>query len=338
MNNLPLPQRIAILYSDAKREYFPTEEQFITEVEVKARAGDIAKYLNDMKIDTALFPGDADITANLKKYNPDFVINLVDSVYGQEHLCATISASLELLRIPYTGSGLMGQAINSNKYLTRNLLEQWGLTIPKYQLITEENDEIDDSLDYPLFVKLNEIHGSVGINSDSICQNEKQLKTRIKMLMDLYHQPILIEEFIMGREITVIVFEGVRTKVYAAEKILNPDIDNPYKIVTFDWNWNSDFENAITYQKYELPDAVKDQVKTAFDVLKMEDYAKFDLRLDLSGRHYFIDANANPALGPKNCAISSILDLYDISFEELLRRLIQNTLSGNSPAQNHGQI
>ena len=67
----------------------------------------------------------------------------------------------------------------------------------------------------------------------------------------------------------------------------------------------------------------------------MEDYGKFDLRLDLSGRHYFIDANANPALGPENCAISSILNLYDIPFEELLRRLIQNTLSETYQPQNH---
>lgn len=326
--NLPIPKRVAILYSDAKREYFPTEEQYITEAEVKGRAEIIAPYLNKMNIETMLFPGNSNVTENLKKYKPDFVLNLVDSVYGQEHLCATISATLELLKIPYTGSGIMGQTINSNKYLTRNLLEQWGLTIPKYQLITEKNGEIDDSLDYPLFVKLNEIHGSVGVNNDSICQNVKQLNTRIDTLMDLYHQPILIEEFIMGREITVIVFEGVRTKVYAAEKILDPTLDNPYKIVTFDWNWNTQFDQAITYQKYDLPESVKDQVKTAFDILKMEDYAKFDLRLDLSDRHYFVDANTNPALGPQNCAISSILNLYDIPFEEVLRRLVLNTLHG----------
>ena len=332
--NLPLPKRIAILYSDARREYFPTEEQYITEAEVKSRALDIAGYLKKMNIDTALFPGNANITENLKKFKPDFAINLVDSVYGQEHLCATIPAALELLHIPYTGSGMMGQAINGNKYLTHNLLEQWGLTIPKYQLITEKNDEIDSSLDYPLFVKLNEIHGSVGVNSDSICFDVKQLKARIDTLDNLYHQPILIEEFIMGREITVIVLQGVKTKVYAAEKIFNPDLPNPYKIATFDQVWSEDvkYETAITYQKYDLPVSVKDQVKTAFDVLKMEDYGKFDLRLDLSGRHYFIDANTNPALGPHFCAISSILNLYDIPFEEILHRLIQNTLSGSLSA------
>jgi D-alanine-D-alanine ligase-like ATP-grasp enzyme len=63
----------------------------------------------------------------------------------------------------------------------------------------------------------------------------------------------------------------------------------------------------------------------------MEDYAKFDIRVDDSGRHYFIDCNANPALGPKEsgCAISSVLALYGIDFTEILRRLIINTLDGN---------
>jgi hypothetical protein len=60
----------------------------------------------------------------------------------------------------------------------------------------------------------------------------------------------------------------------------------------------------------------------------MEDYAKFDLRLDFSGRHYFIDCNNNPAFGPKEtyCALSTILALYDIPFDQVLTRLINNTL------------
>ncbi len=60
----------------------------------------------------------------------------------------------------------------------------------------------------------------------------------------------------------------------------------------------------------------------------MADYGKFDVRLDSSGRYYFIDCNSNPAFGPKelNVAISSILDLYEISFNEILKRLLLNTL------------
>jgi len=59
----------------------------------------------------------------------------------------------------------------------------------------------------------------------------------------------------------------------------------------------------------------------------MADYAKFDIRLDQSGRYFFIDTNCNPAMGPKelDVALSVILDLYGVDFEEILRQLIVNT-------------
>jgi len=317
-----LPNKIAILYSDAKREYFPTEQQFISEIEGKQRSDEIGKILETMGVDVKLLPGNSSLSEALKAYSPDLVINLVDSVYGKEYLSASTSAILELLNIQYTGTGMLGQAINSNKFLTKNLLEQYGITTPKYQLISEENEPIDHVLDYPLMVKLNEVHGSVAIDEDSVCLDEKSLRKKIQGLIRTYKQPLLLEEFIVGREITVIVFEGVHTKVYAAEKIFKKSEDSKYKIVTFDDNWNDDFD-TITYVKYELPINIKDNIKEAFQVLKMEDYAKFDIRLDESGRHHIIDCNTNPTLGQKDhAAIGSITHLYGISFNELLIRLI----------------
>lgn len=73
---------------------------------------------------------------------------------------------------------------------------------------------------------------------------------------------------------------------------------------------------------------LKEYVKKAFDVCTMYDYGKFDVRLDQSGRCFFIDTNCNPAFGPKelDMALSVILDLYGISFYEILKRLILNTV------------
>lgn len=323
--NFILPQRIAILYSDARREYFPTEQLYIAEAEVKDRATLIATYFNKMNIDTALFPGDTDLVENLKKYKPDFVLNLVDTVYGKEYLTATIPATLELLNIPYTGTGIMGMTINTNKYFTKNLLEQWGITIPKYQLIKNINDKIDISLDYPLITKLNDFHGSIEMGQSAICSDEKELDKRIRYLMDTYKSSILIEEYIAGREVAVHVTEGVNTKVYAGEKIFKADNPDKFQICSFESVWGT--EEVYSYVKYDLPERVKEDLKTAFEILKLEDYAKFDLRVDAAGRHYLIDVNANPALGPKpDCSIGTVLGLYDISFEDILNRIMHNTL------------
>ncbi len=323
--NLPLPKRIAILYDDSRREYFPSEQAYLSSEEGKDRTALVAQRLINMGIDATTFPGNAQVTDNLKKYKPDFVINCVDSVYGQEYLSATIPATLELLQIPYTGTGVMGMTIGANKYFTKNILEQWGITTPKSQLIKESIDELDPILDFPLIAKLNDYHGSIEISDASVCENEKELRARFKYLQDIYHQPVLVEEYIAGREVSVHIIEGINTKVYAGEKIFIPENIGKYNIATFDGNWGD--KDIFTYAKYDLPERIKDSLKLAFDALKLEDFAKFDLRVDASGRHYIIDVNTNPALGPDDCSISRILGLYDLTFEDILRKLIVNTLS-----------
>lgn len=323
--NFPLPQRVAILYSDAKREYFPSEQLYISEAEVKDRSALIATYFAKMNIEAVCFPGNADLVENLKSFQPDFVLNLVDTVYGHEYLAATIPATLELLDIPYTGTGIMGMTINTNKYFTKNLLEQWGITTPKYQLIKDPSDELDITLDFPLITKLNEFHGSIEMSQAAVCADEKELDRRIKYLMDTYHTPILVEEYIAGREVSVHITEGANLKVYAGEKVFKPS-DDKYQICSFDAVWNSD-SDSYHYAKYDLPERVKEDLKTAFEVLQLEDYAKFDIRVDAAGRHYIIDINANPALGPSpDCSIGNVLSLYDISFEDILTRIMHNTL------------
>jgi len=323
--NTILPKRIAVLYADAKHEYFPSEQVYISEVEAKDRTAIVASRLQKMGIDATTFPCNAQLTDNLKKYKPDFVINCVDSVYGQEYLCATIPATLELLQIPYTGTRVMGMTINTNKFFTKNILEQWGITTPKCQLIKESVDELDVIMDFPLIAKLNDFHGSIEISDDSVCVDEKSLKTRFKYLHDIYKSPILVEEYIAGREVSVHIIEGINTKVYAGEKVFKPEYKGKYNIATYNNNWGT--EDIFTYVKYDLPDRVKESLKKAFDVLKLEDFAKFDLRVDASGHHYIIDVNANPTLGPTECSISTVLGLYDLCFEDILQKLIINTLS-----------
>lgn len=323
---------IGIMYSDAKREYFPTEQQFITEEEVFHRSEIIAKYFEKMGLQVTLLPGNEKSVKYLEKTNTDLVLNLVDSIRGQEDLSPVIPATLELLNIPYTGSGIMGLAINANKFLTKTLLLQNTIPVPHFQLFNTPADPLDYQLRFPLIVKLNEIHGSVEISENSVVENEKDLRKKIEELMKVYKQPVLVEEFIVGRELTVLIFEGINKKVYVGERVfLN---GGKYKIVSFDAAWGT--EDKYTYKKYPLDENLKNYVKKAFEVLKMDDYARFDIRMDEAGRYYFIDANANPALGPREsqCAFGTVLDLYNVDFNDVLKRLIINTLKGEAASQN----
>lgn len=323
---LELPKRVGIIYSDVKREYFPTEAQYITEKDANKDAELIGTYLESLGIKVNLFPGNARLPANLNLHKPEMVINIVDSVKGDESLASAIPGVLELLDVPYTGADILGLSLDTNKFLIKKLLQQNGVPVPHYQLINAPGDYLDPTLRYPLISKLNSIHGSVEITQDAVSENERHLRERLRFLISTYKQPVLIEEFISGREITAILLEGMIKKVYMAEKVFTHP-DERYVYTTFEDQWLTEQGYAFQYARYDDP-VLREYVKKAFDVAKMYDYGKFDIRLDQSGRYFFIDSNCNPAFGPKelDMALAVILDMYGISFYEILKRLMLNTM------------
>lgn len=320
---LPLPKKVAILYSDVKREYFATEESFLSEEGADIYAGEVAKYVAKMGIEVTTIAGDNQMAQNLQKFDPDMAMNLVDSVRGDSTLGSSVPGVLEVLHIPYTGSGTLGWALGTNKFLMYQLLQSIGVPVPTHQLVTSSSDMIDPELRYPLFPKLNAEHSSIGVDANSICKNERELRAKLKDLITTYKQPVLIDEFIAGIEVTASVLDGLNTKVYAVQRKVGGGTED---VVTFDKKWKDYLD--LTYVKYEDP-VLKEYVKDAFDILKMSDYARIDIRIDAAGRYYFIDPNANPFFGPPketHATYSMILDMYGVTFEETLKRMFINTL------------
>ncbi len=320
---LCLPKKVAIAYTDVRREYYDSDEVYESDRDADVYAGEIAKYVTKMGIDVALFPGDENLPGNLKKYAPDMALNLVDSVRGQITLGSSIPGVFEILHIPYTGAGALGFSLGCNKFLMYQLMQAEGIPVPVHQLLTAPGDMIDPALRYPLFPKLNLEHSSVGIDENNVCENERQLRAKVRDLMAKFHQPVLVDEFIAGIEVTASVLDGINTKVYAVQRSTGGDTKND--IVTFDKKWQSWL--GMSYTKYEDP-KLRTLTKQAFDVLKMSDYGRIDIRVDAAGRYYFIDPNANPFFGPAketHATYSIILDMYGVDFPEVLKRIFLNT-------------
>lgn len=319
-----LPKNLAIIYSDVKEKYFATEDEYLSEEGADIYANDIAKYVNKLGIDVVCFACDDEVATNLKKYKPAMVLNLVDTVRGKSNLGASVIGLLEILGIPYTGAGTLGWSIGTNKFVMYQLMQSNGIPVPNHQLITSHSEMIDPELRYPLFPKLNIEHSSIGIDENSICENERELRAKIKDLIEKYKQPILVDEFIAGIEVTSAVLDSINTKVYSVQRKTSGETTGD--VMTFDKKWKN-WEN-IEYVKFDAPN-LKEYVKKTFDILKMSDYARIDIRIDASGRFYFIDPNCNPFFGPikeTHSTYSIILDMYGIDFTETLKRIFINTL------------
>jgi len=325
-NNYHLPRKVGILYSDVKRKYFPTKMQYITERGAYSDAKIMAGYLKRMGISVALYPGNSKLPFLLKKGKPDMVINLVDSFKGNEFLASAVLGVLEMLEIPYTGAGLLGQSLNYNKFLIKKIFIQNGIPVPNYQLFNTSREPINSTLRFPLITKLNEIHGSVEITDDSVVESEGDLRKRLKYLIGTYQQSVLVEEYIVGTEVTAVLLEGFKKKVYLGEIVINDESDGKYKFKKFEYEWLEKYEGVIKYQKYQ-DKVLCEYVKKAFQILDMSDYGRFDIRIDSSGRYFFLDANTNPQLGPYNhdSPVGIVLNMYGVNFSEILRRILLNT-------------
>ena len=143
-----------------------------------------------------------DFYRKLKEINLAFMA--VHGRYGED---GTVQGLLELMKIPYTGSGVLSSAIAINKILSKKILMHEDINTPKYialnftdiQDLKKLSSLIRENLEYPIVVKPNSEGSTIGVN---IVKKNSQLKNAFEDVLK-YDKKVLIEEYIRGRELTV---------------------------------------------------------------------------------------------------------------------------------------
>ena len=334
-------KHIVIVRSDVQREFFPTDDAYMSEVECIVRSEHVKRELEKLGVKTSILVANASLMENLNRVKPDLCINFVDSIRGSAPMSAGIPGIFDLLGIPYVGAGTLALSLNSNKYLTKSLLKTWHLPTPQYQLLRSVHQELDYDLRFPLIAKLNEEHGSVGISDHSVVTNEKELRDQVHFLMTAYKQPVLIEEYIEdARELTAVVLESQNTKVFLSERAyeLAP---GKFKAVTFETKWATDLGKTepIEYIQYKDPEGkisakIKDDARKAFEILKMDDIGRFDVMLDKYNNYYIIDCNANPSLGPES-SIARTAAANNQDFLKVLSHILKRNMLDQKTKLDH---
>jgi D-alanine-D-alanine ligase len=113
-----------------------------------------------------------------------------------------VPAILDMLRIPYTGSGVMTLAIGLDKAMTKRVLQFYSIPTPAFQVFVTGDEPTDDRLAFPLFAKPSLEGSGIGITDKSICRTPRELREQVRYLLRAYRQPVLVEEYVEGQEIT----------------------------------------------------------------------------------------------------------------------------------------
>ena len=151
---------------------------------------------------------DEDAYQKLRTSGPDLVFNIAEGIRGEDRE-AQIPAMLEMLGIPYTGSGPLSLALCLHKGKAKEVLAWYGIPTPAFQVVTDPAEPLADVLQFPLIVKLLHEGSSMGLSYDSVVETPQALTDRIAYLRRIYQQPVLVEQFIDGQEYTIPVLGNV---------------------------------------------------------------------------------------------------------------------------------
>jgi len=265
----------------------------------------IRKAFESDGYDTVLLEADRDFFEKVKDSDVDFVFNIAEGIQGESRE-SHVPAILEMLNIPYSGSGVLTQAITLKKSKKKEILNFYGIPTPKFQLFRNPNQKLGTDMRYPLIVKPDAEGSSVGITDSSYVEDEVSLRREVARITRLYKQEALVEEYLEGREFTVSLMGNGKPRVLPIIEIdFNHLPSNLHRFDSYEAKWIYDNpDNPV--DPIRCPPDIKPKLRSqlerisrqTFNTLGCVDLCRIDYRLDSSGVPNVIDVNALPGLIP----------------------------------------
>jgi D-alanine-D-alanine ligase len=275
--------------------------------EVAATAEGIASILRDNGMRTFILQVDDSLDGLLARLNDlriTAVFNLVESLGNDSAREPELPILLEKAKIPYTGNSPTALRLAHCKENARRLLTAHGLPVAAglaVDRVDELTDEVVAPLAFPLFVKPAHTDASIGIDQNSVVRDIDALRARVGWLRQHIKGPVLVEEYLPGREINVAIFPDPFTGVAVPTEIdFSPYPPGYEPIVTYNCKWlpaTPEYAAMSHPCADRLPRELYDEVRrlamAAFLTLGGASYGRVDMRLDKHGRPHIIDVNPN---------------------------------------------
>lgn len=280
-------------------------------------------------VDDAVEP----LITELKRAEADLIFNLAESFRGKSALESNVAALLNLLDLRYTGSSPAGLMLAGDKTLTKKVLSFHSIQSAKFATMYRGQVDWAGDIKFPLLVKPPQEDASLGITQKSIVNNVKELLDVMGGMQQEYQSPVLVEEFVDGREFYVGVLGNSNVE---ALPIIELDFskfpEGLPKIASWEAKWGDDgdekgaeFEGTESIFPTDLSEELTKKIQQvaidAFQALRLRDYGRIDLRVTPEEEVYVIEANPNCYLEQKS-EFARAAEKHGLEYSALISRIV----------------
>lgn len=254
----------------------------------------------------------------------DLVFNICEGMYGDSRE-SLIPALLDAYRIPYVFSGAVTLGISLNKAIAKRIIRDAGINTPPFMVVNHADDVRNCQLTFPLFAKPVAEGTGKGVEDRSVIRDAGQLTDVCTYLLNKFNQPVLVEEYLPGREFTAgVVGNGAEARVVGAmEVIYGKGVSDVYSYFN-----KENYEGRIHYEPVtgEWLKQCEDIAIRAWNALNANDGGRVDLRVDRYGNMSFIEINPLAGLNPVHSDLPILCRMNGIEYNQLIGMIMDAAL------------
>jgi D-alanine-D-alanine ligase len=253
----------------------------------------------------------------------DLVFSIAEGSNGRSRE-AQVPALCELFDQPYVFADPLTCAITLDKAMAKRVVRDHGLPTAPFAVVATPADLERVALDPPLFAKPLAEGSSKGVTRLSLIRSGPELEAACLELLARFGQPVLVEGFLPGREVTVgVVGHGASCRVVGVMEVDITGGDETYAYTAVN---KDDWRRRVSYRLIgdELAAAAGELALAVYAALGCRDGARIDLRCDAAGRLNFIEANPLPGLDPERSDLPFIARFAGHSYGDLLGWIVDS--------------
>jgi D-alanine-D-alanine ligase len=274
--------------------------------------------------------GGREFLNNILREKVDLVFNIAEGRGNYRSREAQVPSVLEMLDIPYTGSDPQCLTVCLDKPLTKKIVAAGGVNTPNWRLITGEKEFPEISwkgFSFPAIIKPAYEGSSKGIRHGSLVPTPEQVPEIASELLRYYRQPVMVEEYIDGEEVTVGIIGNLPPKILGIMRVVSKKGNKRF---IYSLEVKRDWENLVDYEcPARLEENTRDKLAQSsllvFQLLGCRDFARLDFKVDPQGVPHFLEINPLPGLGDYSDLVIMAIK-QDWSHEALIQAVLDAAL------------